>query len=178
MAYKRKKQVDMSTFPIEKQREKARSYLVWYLARQMETEHVLRTKLKRKKYSDSVIDEIINEFLESNIINDEAYVTSFMNSTRVENLGKNGIKRKLMEKGVSDELLESVEDDYDQEDDQEKAYDMALRKAQSFSPDLDYQKKMSRLTGLLSRRGFPGDIVFSTARQVIEETTPDEEGDY
>ena len=59
MAYKKKKPVDMSTFSLEKQEERARSYLYWYLGNQMETEHALRKKLANKKYDESIIELVI-----------------------------------------------------------------------------------------------------------------------
>lgn len=176
MAYKKKKPVDMSTFSLEKQEERARSYLYWYLGNQMETEHALRKKLANKKYDESIIELVISEFVDAGYLNDESYVNMYMDSSRAETLGRNGIRHKLRDKGIDEELINVALDNIKQEQEEETAYNVAYKKALTFDEDLPYEKKMSRLVGLLSRKGFAGDIVFPTARTVIEETTTNEEG--
>lgn len=176
MAYKRKKPIDMSGLSLDKQKEKAISYLFWYLGRQMETELVLRRKLQEKKYDQNVIDYAIDYFLESGYINDQEFVQSFMDSSRKDTLGRSSLRRKLHEKGISTELIEEALENIDNETEEENAYNVALKKAFTFDEELPYEKKLNRLVGFLARRGFPGNIIFSTAKQVIEDAETNGEG--
>lgn len=181
MAYsqgkKRNTPADIAALSPQRQAQKSRNYMLWALGRQMMTEKELRTRLTRKGYDPQIIDEAINDFIDSGLINDEVYLDAYMARGATEQMGNNGVKRKLLEKGIAEDRIDAYLDERPTEDEHERAYELASRKSSAYPSNLPYQKRMNRLVGLLSRKGFSGDVVFNVARRVTEEDHQDEGDD-
>lgn len=167
MSYKRRKKSDMSEVPLEKQRERGYEYCIWHLSRMDQTEKFLRDKMREKNYDSTVIDEIMCKLGESNYLNDDRYAEAFMNRTSTKALGSRVVSQKLREKGIKDEKINDLLAERGEEEEWESARELAEKKVNSFSDDLSYDTKKRRLVGLLSRKGFSGDIVFSVTSEFL-----------
>lgn len=165
MRYKKKQ--DMSELPLEKQRERAFDYCIWHLSRMDQTEKFLRDKMKSKNYDSTVVDETIFRLQESNYLNDERYAELYMERESVRALGSRAVSQKLRDKGISEDKIQELLDERSEDEERESALEIAEKKVNSYSEDLPYDTKKRRLIGLLSRKGFSGDIVFSVVNEVL-----------
>lgn len=84
-------------------KEKAVRYLV--IARK--TEHEVRMKLKKQKFQDEVIDEVIDYLINIGYINDNEYVDAYIRQCmHLLNYSIFEIKQKLLQKGIKKYIIE------------------------------------------------------------------------
>lgn len=118
-----------------------------YLAIRSHTVFELQTKLARKKYHKSEIDQAIADLIEKKYVNDRDFAQAFaQNLIKYKTFGYYGVKMKLKQRGISDELAEEV---LSQEMDFETERKIAQR-AVGKSGKTDKLKLMQ----MLQRKGF------------------------
>jgi len=139
-----------------------------YMDTALKTKKQMRDYLKKKGYDSVVIDNVIKKLEEYNYINDRAFAESYI-STYKNKYGKNMLKSKLIEKGVSKENIEAVLVDYELE---ESVIDKLLIKKISNKPltnDL-----LTKCIRFLSGRGFGFDEINSAIRKYKNKTKDDD----
>nr|WP_208388119.1 regulatory protein RecX [Microbacterium halimionae] len=112
--------------------------------------------------------ELIDSFLERGYLDDAALAEQLIYSgTERKGQGRRAIAQTMMQRGisrdVSDAALAALPDD-----DDDRALDFARSKARSLR-SVERQAALRRLAGQLGRRGFPGNVALSAARQALDE---------
>ena len=149
-------------------KDKLLKYAIYYLSKYSSSkknlEFILKKKIRRlsdeKKIRFHLYNEIqiIIEKLEKlNLINDQVFVESKIQSLQYQAKSKNYIKQYLLQKGIDKQLIEEqISLFYENNKNLEK--DNALKFAKKrnlLDSDQDYQKKISKM----ARAGFSYDIV-------------------
>ena len=147
----------------------AEGTVLWHLARREMTVKMLRDKLNAKgKYPKDIIDEMLQKCIDNNWVNDTRYAESFTRSKKeYSKLGKNAIKRELMLKGVDSETAAEAVSDIDSESEREAAMELVLKQLPK-TVNLEKQKRINRILGMLARKGYPSDIAFSVIREALD----------
>jgi len=138
-----------------------------YISYQQRTEKEVRDKLAKDQLDSKLVKRIIDAIKGYGYINDYVYAKDYI-SFKIEHSGTNKIKSKLKEKGISDEVLNELLSAYSESYMESKALAVAEKKNESFGERLEYSKRYSRLTGFLTRRGYPYGIVKSVVASVLE----------
>ena len=113
----------------------------------------LKKKLKEKKFNNDSISRVIDFLTEYNLIDDKAYVKSYINDkSRINNWSKGKIRYKLKAKFIDDSLIDTYLDEISYDEEYEKAYDAGLNKKESVND----KNKVYRF---LASRGFSYDII-------------------
>ena len=148
-------------------KDKLLKYAIYYLSKYSSSkknlEFILKKKIRRmsdeKKIRFHLYNEIqiIIEKLEKlNLINDQVFVESKIQSLQYQVKSKNYIKQYLLQKGIDKQLIEEqISLFYENNKNLEK--DNALKFAKKrnlLDNDQDYQKKLSKM----ARAGFSYDI--------------------
>ena len=136
---------------------KAQDKALNYLGFKMRTEKEIRDKLESYDYSENVIERVMEFLLKYNYIDDFKYAMSYIRQTqRLKPLGSYGIKMKLREYGVKDEIIENaiLESELDEEED---AYSLLMKKIGE-KKELD-EKEKKKYHDFLLRRGYSYDII-------------------
>lgn len=145
---------------------KAVNYTVKLLSYRQRSEKEIRDKLIEKEYMDHQIEYAINYCKDRNYINDYEFASAF---TRDKiNLNKYGpikIKYDLLNKGVSEEIVNSVLDE-NLDNEYNQALEVAKKQVQRYKKD-DKYKKYRKLGGYLNRRGFTYDTINSVLNEVL-----------
>ncbi len=138
------------------------------------SEKEIRDKLKDKGYEATVIDQAV-EFLQKARFLDDALFAKLWVESRVKRfigvkrlifeLKKKGIRRELIDKTLDAVLKDKNEDEAIRE-----LIDIKLKKMRGLEP----VKIMARLYGLLLRRGYPHDKVYSALQAAIKSKRVDE----
>jgi regulatory protein len=153
----------------EKMERQAKNVTEYWLGQSDRSRKELFDKIKNKGITDEIANKVLNYYEERDYINDERFANQFVHSkTTYEKLGKRAIAFKLREKGVDADLIASAIDEIDEENEEEQARELALRKARS-NRRYEYQKRVQQIAGLLSRRGYSGSLIFRLAKEAIEE---------
>ena len=113
----------------------------------------LKKKLKEKKFNNDSISRVIDFLTEYSLIDDKAYVKSYINDkSRINNWSKGKIRYKLKAKFIDDSLIDTYLDEISYDEEYEKAYDAGLNKKESVND----KNKVYRF---LASRGFSYDII-------------------
>ena len=148
-------------------KDKLLKYAIYYLSKYSSSkknlEFILKKKIRRlseeKKIRFQLYNEIqfIIEKLEKlNLINDQVFVESKIQSLQHQVKSKNYIKQYLLQKGIDKQLIEdqiSLFYENNKNLEKENAFKFA-KKRNLLGSDQDYQKKLSKM----ARAGFSYDI--------------------
>ncbi|MFC1501565.1 regulatory protein RecX [Elusimicrobiota bacterium] len=115
----------------------------------------LTERLKRKKFSDSVIDGALLRAQELGYINDAKFAQERYNYLREKGKGPMLIKMELKKYGIEKEVIEEIftKSNFSNEDEIEQIANIAKIKLKKFAKKDPGKNKMN-LLGFLSRRGF------------------------
>ena len=148
-------------------KDKLLKYAIYYLSKYSSSkknlEFILKKKIRRlsdeKKIRFHLYNEIqiIIEKLEKlNLINDQVFVESKIQSFHYQAKSKNYIKQYLLQKGIDKQLIEeqiSLFYENNKNLEKENAFKFA-KKRNLLDNDQDYQKKLSKM----ARAGFSYDV--------------------
>lgn len=84
-----------------------------YISSRVISTKQLKDYLKNKGYKSNVIKRVIDKFDEYSILNDENYANCYI-SSKQNVMSKRAIQNKLMQKGVSKEIIENCTSEYDE----------------------------------------------------------------
>lgn len=127
-------------------------------------------KLKAKKISDNVIENIVNVLTEQKYINDHNYAKLYLESKLMSKpIGKRLLKLKLYEKGIDKEVSEKVIDEnYNEEIELESAEKLLEKYAKKVRGKNDFEKKKKCFSYLISR-GFDFETANKALKNITEE---------
>lgn len=124
------------------------------------TEKQLYDKLKNKDYSDTEIDKAFIKLREYGYLNDERYANHYHES-QVRNKGIRRIKLELLQKGISNNIVNEVlaSNEYD-----EVSSILHIMEQRYSDADFSDEKQQRRIFGFFQRRGFSYDDIKSAVR--------------
>ncbi|NLM05119.1 MAG: recombination regulator RecX, partial [Clostridiales bacterium] len=77
-----------------------------YLTYRARTKKEIINYLTKKGYQDNIIHKIVNKLIDINYINDDEFVINFIyNSMNNQSKGRLSITNELLEKGISEEII-------------------------------------------------------------------------
>ena len=137
-----------------------------YLDYRPRSEAELRQRLRRRGFSDDVVDKVIVELKERRLIDDLVFAQYWRdNRLSFNQRSQRLIKLELRQKGVTaetaNEVLENLNDEI-------AAYEVGLKKMR-FLANLDYSEFHRRLSGYLQRRGFDYGTIKSVVVRLWQE---------
>jgi regulatory protein len=137
--------------------EKAYSYAIYLLSLKLRTEGEIREKLRIKNYEAGITDKVIEQLKENHYLNDENYAQVYLdNLKKYKTFGYYGIKKKLMEKRLPSNIIESVLSEGLGEEEEAKIANRLLKKLD----EADKQKLAQKLKAKGFRMGVISKLVF------------------
>ncbi|MDD4152655.1 MAG: regulatory protein RecX [bacterium] len=120
----------------------------------------IRDRLKRKSYDEDVIEIVIIRLADEGLLDDERFVHSAIRTGMgARPTGKRRLGYELKKKGIADEIInEGIREMYSDDDEEALAISLAEARWERLS-GLTAEKRLLRLTGYLSRRGFSYEAV-------------------
>jgi regulatory protein len=93
--------------------EKAYEYAIFLLSLRLRTSLEMQTKLVEKGFNESVVNKLVDDLIEKHYLDDQKFAEVFLdNLMKYKNFGFYGIKKKMMEKKVPMDLIESILNEY------------------------------------------------------------------
>ena len=146
--------------------------LLEFLKYRFRSEKEIFRKLKSKKISQSTIDAIITKYQGKGFINDENFAESYMlDLISYHPQGNFSIKQKLKQKGISNEIIKRLSEEYLSG---ETEHEMAIRelsKRKTKYMKLEPRERRNKALAFLQRKGFS----YTCARECVEEVLFNEE---
>ena len=146
--------------------EKAKAYAFLLLKFRLRSEKELAGRLKQKKFSPQVIEEVVSFLREKQFLDDSLFAKSWLESRLNRSLGLRRIKQELKIKGIDNQTVESLiaekKNDYSEE---ETVLTLAKEKIRRIK-GTDPVSAKRRVYAFLIRRGFSPDIVSDAIKQI------------
>jgi len=125
--------------------------------------------LLKEGASDSLVQELVTNYISLNYLNDDYYVKSYLDFKGSKE-GKQLIKKQLMRKGISEELIDNhlklVNED-------EKITNLISLRINKY-PNLNKQQLTNKLISFLTNKGFDYYLVKNVVNQELASITIDE----
>jgi regulatory protein len=132
------------------------------------SENEVRKNLNKHKTEEAVIEEVIERLQRGSMLNDENFAELWVeNRSDFRPRGRRALRMELLQKGISDEIIETTLQDLDEDD---LAYRAAQKQARKYR-NLDWQDFRKKMNGFLARRGFNYGIISSIIPKVWEEVS-------
>ncbi|MBI3232310.1 MAG: RecX family transcriptional regulator [Candidatus Doudnabacteria bacterium] len=134
------------------------NYAMFLLNIRLRTEGELRGKMRSKKYEAEIMDKVILQLKDNHYIDDQKYAEVFLeNLKKYKSWGYYGIKKKLMEKRLPMNIIESVLAEGLSEDEEMEIAQRFLKKNHELGI-MNYEGKQ-KLAQKLRARGFRGSVI-------------------
>ncbi|SDT47430.1 regulatory protein [Paenibacillaceae bacterium GAS479] len=157
----------MEAIAAENGRYRAYASAVYYAGFKMRTSKEMTAYLKRKEYEEADIRYAIERLQQERVVDDGDYARMFATQRmRSNQKGRRLIRQELEQRGIAKETAGQTVEALSEKDEREAALKAAEKKWRSLKGE-EGQRRM-KLTGFLLRRGFQGDLVRDTVRQVSE----------
>lgn len=150
----------------ESEVQKARDAGFNLLSARARTVYELREKLRRKEFSDGLIDQVVADFQRLKLLDDREFARNWVESRRRNRPAATAkLALELRRKGVAGEVIDEVLTECGGElDTSETAADILRRQGWRYA-GLEEMKAKRRMLGFLARRGYGQE----TARKAIEQ---------
>ena len=126
----------------------------------------IRQNLLKHDTPELVIEEVLERLRGASLVNDKEFAIQWVeNRSQFHPRGKRALSSELFQKGISNEIIELILEDIDEE---QLAFDLARKKIAKFS-GLEFASFQKKLSGYLNRRGFPYHIAKNVITTLWEE---------
>jgi len=148
---------------------------IHYLSYRMRTKKEIRDHLIKKEVEPMQADEVLARLDEEKLIDDLEFAKMFVR-TRVNtsDKGPGFIKRELLGKGVTEQIISQALELYTFGDQLEKALQFTMKKNRQQVRESHTQKKQ-RIQAALMQRGFSTDVIKEAIVELEEEKNEDVE---
>jgi regulatory protein len=149
--------------------DKARDYAFLLLKFRLRSEQELANRLKKKKFSNEVIDRVVIFLREKKFLDDANFTKSWIKSRLNRSLGIRRISRELRLKGVDKGIIESqisnLPSGYSEEKKVEELASIRLERLKGVDP----ATRKRRLYGYLVRRGFSSEVIVEVLNKLCKQ---------
>jgi len=157
---------DLEQLAHAEQLERARQAALRYLEIRPRSEQELRMQLRKKKYSEEIISQVLARLSDVKLVDDRDFSRFWVeNREGFKPRSKRALQYELRQKGIAQqEIARAV----NQIDERESAYRAAHAKALRWK-ELDAQSFREKLSGFLARRGFDYAVTRETVKRLWQE---------
>jgi regulatory protein len=156
----------IDTVLMEEEQSKANNCALRFLAYRQRSEKEIIDKLKKKGFEDKFIENTLVYLKHYGLVDDIEFAKSFMkDKINLNKYGPQRIKYELYKKGISQEIIEGVlEED---EDEYSRALKLAKKKMSSYKND-DRNAIYRKLGGFLQRKGYSYDSISKILKELVK----------
>ena len=145
--------------------ENARDKALRFLAHRPRSESEVRARMARHGLRREVVQGVIESLGKDNLIDDEAFAAFWVeNRSDFRPRGRRALRVELRQKGIGDEVIETVLGSVDELGDARKAAVHKMSRLQGL-PVLEWRQKMREF---LSRRGFDYEIISEVIEEIMQ----------
>ncbi|WP_396230915.1 recombination regulator RecX [Frankia sp. EI5c] len=151
----------------------AREICLHQLAARPRSRAELAAVMRRRGVEEDVAERVLDRLVEVGLVDDEAFAAAFVSSARAgRGLGRRALAVELRRRGVEPEVSEAALASVEVEDEEETARALVARRLRAMG-GLPEPVRVRRLVALLTRKGYPLDLVM----RVVTEAVPATDGE-
>lgn len=141
-----------------------------YLSRRPRSEKEVKDNLKKKKASDSQIEQILSTLRQQKFVNDYEFALWWIQQRRqFRPKGQRALEFELRQKGISEEVIKQLkhEDTNETSETENALVRLLIQKRIGKYEGMTKNETFQRLGGFLARRGFDLDIIKACIDEVF-----------
>ena len=155
-----------------------RTILLDQLTGRARTRSELATKLRARNVPDDIAGRLLDRFEEVGLVDDAAFAREWVEQRQSgRGLAKRALAMELRRKGVDDEVAREALDEIDPDDELEAARALVRAKLRSVR-NLDRDKAVRRLVGMLARKGHSSGVAFRVVKEELDLDQLETETDF
>lgn len=153
--------------------EQARAVCLRLLAGAPRTRQELAADLRRREFSEQVVERVLDRLEQAGLIDDAAFADAWVDSRHHgRGLARRALARELRSRGVDPAVVERALARLVPEQEEETARRLVARRLRA-TRGVGQATRLRRLTGMLARRGYPEDTALRVVRQALLEEGQD-----
>lgn len=126
-------------------------------------------RLADKGFAKDVAERTLDRLTEVGLIDDSDFAMQWVQSRHTySGKGRQALADELRRKGVPSEIAIAALDTISTDDEHARATAMVRRKLRTIPADVERDKKIRRLVGMLARRGYPQSIAYTVVKTEID----------
>ncbi len=154
----------------EEKYNKAKNTAFKILSHSMQSEEMIRVKLRRKEYEDHIIDRVVSVLKDYKMIDDIELAGMIVRDRKnIKKYGKKRIKQDLFKKGIDSNIIDKVISSEVKDDEEYKNALFLGKKKLKTIKDSDKRKVYGKLSRHLAYKGFSFEIVNKVVRELMED---------
>ena len=166
---------DVSTIQKEKIETESEKFTIKessfrYLSIRNHSKFELKQKLRKKRYREDLIEEVIIELTEYGYLNDEQFAKDYYGSKIKKNVGPLKIKAGLYKKGVDRNIIEHIDEiNFDEDQLLENAIKVAEKKYRQLNErHIEKNKMKQKLYSFLLNKGYSSEIIGKALSNLVK----------
>ena len=149
--------------------EVARTICLRLLTTRPCTRAELATELRRRSVPDHAAAAVLERLDDVGLVDDRAFAAAWVErQRRTRGLSRRALASELRRKGVGDEDIGDAVATVTDDDERARAAELVARKLPSLR-HVERDKQVSRLVGMLARKGYGGGIAYAVVRDALGE---------
>ncbi len=132
-----------------------------FLARRLHSSRELMTKLIKKGFDKSLVDDTIRSLIKQKYLDDDQFAKLLVEERSVKKrFGVNKIKSELMKKGIDRKIIDSMVNQQDTDLAESNAFYLAQKKLKLLTEKIDDKRKIKeKLYSYLAGKGYESDTI-------------------
>ena len=149
--------------------ESAKEIALNFMSYRVRSKSEIIQKLKKSKFDNNTIDEVLIYFEENNLINDKEFASLYIqDKLNLNNWSKKKIKYELLKKGLNKSIIDSALDElFDIDIEYDKAYNLLKSKIPLWEKKYDKYKLKQKCYQFLYSKGFEYSIISNIIDEVL-----------
>ncbi|TLG16431.1 recombination regulator RecX [Nocardia cyriacigeorgica] len=149
--------------------EQAKDACLRLLAVRARSRAELAQRLAAKGYTAEVSEQALDRLAEVGLIDDAAFAEQWVQSRHTySGKGRQALAQELRRKGVSKDDADSALAAVTADDEHERATELVRRKLRTMPANLDRDKTIRRLVGMLARRGYNSSTAYAVVKAELD----------
>jgi regulatory protein len=145
----------------------ARAICVRLLAARSRTRSELATAMRKRAVPDDVAASVLDRFTELGFIDDEAFAHAWVQSRQSgRGLAGRALMHELRSRGIDNDIAQEALSRIEPAAELAKARELVRRRLASMT-GVPAEARYRRLTGMLARKGYPGNIATQAVREAL-----------
>ncbi|SDQ33782.1 regulatory protein RecX [Quadrisphaera sp. DSM 44207] len=135
----------------------------------------LERAMARKGVPQDVAAQVLDRFVEVQLVDDEAYAAMLVRSRHAtRHLARRGLAHELRSKGIDPQTAERALQQVDADDEEAAARALVARRLPA-TARLEPEVRLRRLAGVLARKGYPQGLAVRVVREALAAEGADED---
>ncbi|WP_062294329.1 regulatory protein RecX [Demequina phytophila] len=154
--------------------EKARELALGILTRASRSSSQLRDALVARRVEPGLAEQIVDRYTEVGLLDDAALAATIVRTRHAERgQSRRAIRQELARKGFDQDDIGSALDQIDDEDERERAAELARRRWDQLAAH-PVEVRTRRVVAMLGRKGYPSSLAFALVKHLRDADSEDE----